>query len=217
MKDMIDSLKHFKLTKEIRTLLTQICPMNTRQPDLSNVFEKLYHADLIGRKELLSLETIMSLSQYCLSIEEKLNGLLCVVYLYEEDEKRLWLGAGPSIPDGYKEYSHGLDVKLDIRGGAEEPIYIRNTLIVSNVEHGQDIVTLNHKKELMADGFKSYCSTPLEYQGKMIGHTVLFSDHLRDFSDYEINMFQEHRNQIEKKLSQIKDDMIFILKKQQTS
>jgi GAF domain-containing protein len=213
MKDIIDSLKHFKLTKEIRTLLTEIHPMNTRQSDLSNVFEKLYHANLIGRQELGALETRMSLSHYCMAMEEKLNGLLCGVYLFEEDEKRLWFGAGPSIPDGYKEYSNGLDVNLDIPGGAEEPIYIRNTLIVTNVERGEDIVTLNHKKELMADGFKSYCSTPLEYQGNMIGHTVLFSDQLRDFSDYEINMFQDHRNQIEKRLFQIKDEMIFILKK----
>jgi GAF domain-containing protein len=213
MKDIIDSLKHFKLTKEIRTILTQIHPMSTRESDLSNVFEKLYHADLIGRKELLSLETIMSLSQYCLSIEEKLNGLLCGVYLFEEDEKRLWVGAAPSVQNGYREYSHGLDVKLDISGGAEEPIYIKNTYIVSNVERSEDIVTLNHKKALMADGFKSYCSTPLEYQGNMIGHTVLFSDQLRNFSDYEINMLQDQRNQIEKRLSQIKDEMIFILKK----
>jgi GAF domain-containing protein len=213
MKEIIDSLKYFKLSKEIRKLLTQIHPMNAGQTDLFKVFEKFYYADLIERQELLSLETRMSLSQYCLAMEEKLKGLLCVVYLYEEDEKRLWLGAGPSIPDAYKEYSHGLDVKMDIPGGAEEPIYIRNTLIVSNVEHGQDIVTLNHKKEMTADGFKSYCCTPLEYQGKMIGHTVLFSDQLRDFSDYEINMFQDHRNQIEKRLSQIKDEMIFILKK----
>ncbi|NHN34965.1 GAF domain-containing protein [Paenibacillus agricola] len=217
MKDIINSLKHFKLTKEIRTILTQLHPVNARQSDLSNVFEKLYHADLIGMQELLSIETRMSLSHYCMAMEEKLNGLLCVVYLYEEDEKRLWIGAGPSIPDGYKEYSHGLNVNMDIPGGAKDPIYIKNTLIVSNVERAQDIVTLNHKKKMMVDGFKSYCCSPLEYQGKLIGHTVLFSEQLRDFSDYEINMFQDHRNQIEKKLSQIKDDMIFILKKQQTS
>ncbi|AOZ93607.1 GAF domain-containing protein [Paenibacillus crassostreae] len=215
MKDIIDSLKHFKLTKEIRTLLTQIHPMNKRQSDLYNVFKKLYDSELIGDQELFSLQTRLSLSHYCMTMEEKLNGLLCGAYLFEEDEKRLWFGAGPSIPDGYKEYSHGLDVKMDIPGGAEEPIYLRNTLIVSNIERGEDIVTLNHKKEMMADGFKSYCCTPLEYQGKMIGHTVLFSDQLRDFSGSEIDMFQDHRNQIEKRLSQIKDEIIFILKKSQ--
>ncbi|MDB5052827.1 MAG: hypothetical protein JWM44_877 [Bacilli bacterium] len=95
----------------------------------------------------------------------------------------------------------------------KKPIYIRNTYTVSNIERSEDIVTLNHMKALKADGFKSYCSTPLEYQGNMIGHTVLFSDQLRDFSDNEINMLQDQRHQIEKRLSQIKDEVIFILKK----
>ncbi|MEC0258643.1 hypothetical protein PAEVO_16070 [Paenibacillus sp. GM2FR] len=215
MEEIIESMKHYKLSKEIKKLLAQIHPMNKGQTDLSNLFEKLYHADLIGMQEKLSLETRMYLNQYCLAMEEKLNGMLCVVYLYEENEKRLWLGAGPSMPGSYKEYSHGLDVKLDILGGSEVPVYIRNVLIVDDIYRSEDLVTLNHKKAMLEDGFKSYCCTPLGYQDKMIGFTVLFSDQQRDFTDYEIDMFQDNRNQIEKKLSQIKDDMIFLLKKQQ--
>jgi GAF domain-containing protein len=162
----------------------------------------------LGKYEYLALETKMVLHQFCHLLERNDNNLTCGVYLYDEGENRLWNGATPNIPVHFNEYTNGMSTINDIQNGEDTPIYVKGSVVVGDIERGEDITTLNHKRYMLKSGFKSYTLLPINYQGQPIGHSAMFFNHKRVFTEKEIKIFSIYNRIIEEKLIGINDYLI---------
>jgi uncharacterized membrane protein YfhO len=208
MKEVVQSLQKYSLTKDIRNTLRTINPLIRSNNDLSTILLRLYEEDIIGENEYLAIETKMMLKQFCLLLERKYKDLICGVYLHDENKNTLWNASTPNIPAGYNEYTNGMSTKLDIEDGDIVPVYVKDSLAVKDVERAEDITSLNHKRGLLENGLQSFCCSPLHYKGSMIGHTVAFSKSKRMFTMEEMALFLQYNKLIEEKLARIKDNLI---------
>jgi hypothetical protein len=212
VEKIVTSLKKHSLTKDIRKTLGTLDPILSKNNNLSDVFRKLYEEELIGEHELVSLETKTMLTQFCLLMEKNFDDLHCGVYVFDDKEKKLWNGATPTIPEGYNEYTNGLSVINDIKEGDNAPVYVKNTVAVGDVERGEDITSLNHKRDVLGNGLQSFCCSPLEHNGKMIGHSVMFSPNKRIYTAQEIRLFAQYNKLIEERLIDMKEQLITFIK-----
>jgi hypothetical protein len=212
MEKITHSLQNFRLTKDIKKLLHQINPLLKDEKDLSVIFTKLYQQDLIGEQEFLAIQTKFMLNKFTEIMERNFTDLTCGIYLYEEKEKTLWNGASPSVASAYNEYTNGLVVKDDIVQGDEIPVYVKGSIAIPDLEKGEDLTSLNHKKDLLKSGYKSICLIPLEHNGHTIGHTTMFSKEIRTYTTEEMNAFAEYNKLIEGKLMEIKNLLITTIK-----
>ncbi|WP_050181043.1 hypothetical protein [Domibacillus robiginosus] len=209
---LIQSLEKFVYTKEIRKILASIEPGLKNNKDLSAVFFHLYQKDLIGEYELVAFQTKYMLSQFTSLMERNFQNLDCGIYIHDENELKLWNGSTASVSAGYNEYSSGLSTENDILDGDKVPVYMKEIVSISDVERGEDITSLNHKKDLLKNGYRSVCCSPLTYKQHTIGHSVMFSTTKRIFTANEIKMFSMYNTLIEEKLAEIKNHLIPFIK-----
>lgn len=212
MNEIVTSLKKFKLTHDIKKIISSIDPAN-KSNNISAVLRKYYSEDLIGETEYLTLETKILLTRFCLLLERKYPDLMCGVYLYDMEDNKMWNGAVPNIPNGYSDYSNGVSVEDDIQTGEIIPAQMKTVLAVHDIEKAEDLTSLNHKSDLIKNGIYAYCATPLTYNGSLIGHTALFSDHKRKFSNKELVQYTLYNRLIEENLVQRKDQLLRVIKK----
>ncbi|WML49538.1 hypothetical protein RCG23_06000 [Neobacillus sp. PS3-34] len=212
MEKIVHSLKSFRYTKEIRKILSEIQPGFRDKHDLNSIFKDLYEKKIISEAEFMAMETKMLLNRFTLLMEHQFNDLNCGVYLYDEKEKKLWNGSSSRVEPLYNEYSHGLSVINDIPDGDDIPIYGKGVIAITNVEKGEDIISLNHKRDLLKSSYKSICCCPLQYNDKMIGHTVLFSKEIREFTPDDLNSFNRYNELIEEKLAKMKAHLLSVIK-----
>lgn len=217
MEEIVKSLREFTLTKEIQKILLTANPLLKNKHDILDVFKNLYQAEIIGADEFLAFETKFSLSHFCQLVERYDKNTSCGIYLYDENEKKLWNGATPNVPSDYNEYSHGLSAIHDIKDGEEIPIYTKGALAVGNIERGEDIVSLNHKEALLRNGFNAYMTSPLNYKGKVIGHSLLLYKEKKIFTQLEIERFAKLSGMIEENLVITKNQLLTIVKSQHQS
>lgn len=210
--NIAQSLKKFIYTKEIKKILASIEPGLKNNQNLSTIFLNLYEKDLIGEHELVAFQTKFMLRQYTSLMEHNFTELNCGIYIHDENEMKLWNGATANVSEGYNEYSSGLSTKNDVLEGDEIPVYMKEIVAIPDLERGEDITSLNHKKDLLKNGYHSVCCSPLNYHGHVIGHSVMFSKTKRIFTLNEINMFSMYNTLIEEKLAEIKNHLIPIIK-----
>ncbi|MCA1029568.1 hypothetical protein LCL95_00820 [Bacillus timonensis] len=212
MDKIISSIKKFRLTKDIKDAISTINP-SIKSNDLSALMHQLYREELIGEVEYLTIETKVLLNRFCLLMEQKFSDLYCGVYLYDEQENKIWNGAVPHLPEGYNEYSNGCSVENDIVEGEEIPVSIQDILAVSDVERAEDITSLNHKKDILKHGLHAFCTSPLSYSGQSLGHTVMFSKQKRPFTNDELIQFSLYNRFIEEQLFKRKEQLLDVIKK----
>lgn len=212
MDKIVHSLKSFRYTKEIREILSHIEPNLSEEKDIGEIFKELYENQIINESDFMAMETKMILNRFTMLMEKQFKGLDCGIYLYDEKEKKLWNGSTRSVAASYNEYSHGLSAVNDFNDGDEIPIYLKKVVAISDVEKSEDIVSLNHKKDLLKSRYKALCCSPLQYNEKMIGHTVLFSKKKKEFTDAEIYLYNRYNQLIEEQLAKVKAHILSIIK-----
>jgi hypothetical protein len=212
MDKIAQSLKKFMYTKEITKILTNIDPMLKNQKDLSSIFFKLLEKEIISENELMALQTKSMLGQFSSLMERNFQELSCGLYLYDEKEMKLWNASTSSVNEGYNEYTQGLIVENDIIAGDEVPVYVKGTVNIPNVERGEDITSLNHKRDLLKHGYRSLCLSPLNHNGHMIGCTVMYSKQIRTFTVSEMAQFVQFNKLIEEKLVEMKNQLLTAIK-----
>lgn len=212
MDKIIHSLKSFRYTKEIREILSEIEPTMKDKLDLSEIFKQLYKNNIISEVDLMAMETKMMLNRCTNILEHRIKGIDCGIYLFDEKDQNLWNGSTSNVAQHYNEYSHGLSAINDIQDGDKIPVYGKKVIAVSNVEKGEDIVSLNHKRDLLKAGYQALCCIPIQYNDKMVGHTVVFSKDVREFTIHEINMFKRGNEMIEEQLARVKSHLLSVIK-----
>ncbi|ALC91258.1 hypothetical protein AM500_16760 [Bacillus sp. FJAT-18017] len=212
MEKITQSLQNYKLTKEVRNLIKNMEPYLRTKNDLSLLFKNLYLHELIGESEYIAFQTKFMLNDFTGIMERKFKDLSCGIYLYDEKDQKLWNGATSTINPAYNEYTNGLKVSNDIAEGDDLPLYIKNSIAIPNLDRGEDIISLNHKKDLIKSGYNAFCLVPLEHNGIRIGHTALLSKRVRDFTMKEITLVSEYNTLIEGKLAEIKNLLLTKLK-----
>lgn len=217
MEYIVKSLRRFTLTKDIQKILLTVDPLLTNKNDLSDIFKKLYQKEIIGPDELLAIETKFSLGYFCQLVERYYKNTSCGVYLFDDHEKKLWNGATPNVPCDYNEYSHGLSAINDIKDGETIPIYTKGALAVGDIARGEDVTSLNHKKAVLRNGFNAYMTSPLNYKGKVIGHSLLLFKEKKTFTQTEIERFSRLSGMIEENLVITKNQLLSIIKSQHHS
>jgi hypothetical protein len=212
VEKIVHSLKSFQYTKEIKKILSQIQPGLTNKHDLNTIFKDLYENKIISEVEFMAMETKMMLTRFTNLMAHNFNNLECGIYLYDEKEKKVWNGSTSNVSPIYNEYSHGLSVENDIMDGDDLPIYGKNVVAIKNVDRGEDIISLNHKKDIIKSGYQSFCCSPIQFNDNMIGHMVMFSKEIREFSPYEVKLFSHYIVLIEEQLARTRTHILSVIK-----
>jgi hypothetical protein len=207
MSDIVKSLKHFQLEKEVRMLLKNINPLITTN-NLKSITSHLYLNNIIDRNDFLVINTKLLTNRFCNYIEATYPNLKCGIYLYDEHQKTIWNCAAPHVPEEYNEYSQGLFVGGDIAAGETDPIYVNKIIVVGDVVNSDDLISMNHRKELLKNGLLSFSTAPLKYKNKIIGYQVLYSFEKWEPQAKEVQAFFAYTKFLEENLLYIKQQLI---------
>lgn len=206
MDEIVESIKHFRFRKEISKMMSMHLLKN-RSHNVAGLFRLLYERELISKQEFFSIETKILLHRFCDLMERKFQGLLCAIYIYDENEKRLWNAAGRNVPQGYNEYTHGKEVEVDIQKGNELPVYLIKPRPIHDVERTEKIIP-RHQEEIIRNGIRAFCCIPLLFEKKTIGHMVMYSKEKRIFTMEELTLFTQFTHLIGEQLVQTKGQLI---------
>src|SRR6266700_868460 len=118
---------------------------------------------LAGEKRLLeivakgdSLSAI--LDAICRLVEELCSGCLCSILLLDSSGKRLWHGAGPSIPKPYSEAIDGFVIGPNV-GLCGSAGYLAEQVVVSDID--ADPLWAHYRDLALANGLRACWSTPI--------------------------------------------------------
>ncbi|WP_309122393.1 GAF domain-containing protein [Paenibacillus sp.] len=209
MDRVITSLRTFKLTKDIRRALETLDRRLPQESDVSNHFLKLYREEWIGPEQYIYMDTKLLLNRFCLSTERLFSerDVTIGVYFFDSAEKRLWVGADPSVPKHFSEYANGLFVIGDIVDG-ETPEYVKRVVPIGDVDRSEHLISLNHRKDLLKADLRSFCTVPLLHNGRVIGHMNLFSRQPKAWSSEEILLIRRQATSIERRLMDVRDRFV---------
>ena len=205
MQSIIASLRSHRLTKETRSLLEKTGTLNPRDADISNHFLRLYREERIGAEQYIYIETRLLLNRFCLATERLFpdRDVSIGVYFYDAPQKRLWVGAGPSVPSEYAEYVNGLSTVPDIVHG-DTPVYVNGVLPIADIDSSEHFVTLNHRRDLLRSDIRAFCSVPLTHGGNIIGHTSCYSSRPKEWNAQEIMLIKNQTRNVESRLLEAK-------------
>jgi PAS domain S-box-containing protein len=132
---------------------------------------------LAGEKRLLemvakgdSLSAI--LDAICRLVEELCSGCLCSILLLDSSGKRLWHGAGPSIPKPYAQAIDGFAIGPNV-GSCGSAAYRAEQVIVSDI--ATDPLWAGFRDEALTNGLRACWSTPiLSFENRVIGTFAMY-------------------------------------------
>jgi hypothetical protein len=204
MEEVIKSIKHFQLTRDIKNVLKRLDPIQ-KDSNLKTVLTKLYLNGIIEKDEFLGLCTKMLMNSFSSSFLSCFPELKFAVFLYEEHNRTIWNIATPNIPQGFYDYTQGLSVEMDILLGEIEPAYIKDIFIINDTDRSEDLVAANHREEHLKYNLNSVCNFPMNSKGKIIGHIAIYANVKWIPTDSQINHFLSYSRFIEERLYNIKD------------
>jgi PAS domain S-box-containing protein len=132
---------------------------------------------LAGEKRLLEMvakgDSLPSiLDSICRLVEELCSGCLCSILLLDSSGKRLWHGAGPSIPKPYAQAIDGFVIGPDV-GSCGSAAYRAEQVIVSDI--ATDPRWTRFRDEALANGLRACWSTPiLSFENKVLGTFAMY-------------------------------------------
>jgi PAS domain S-box-containing protein len=132
---------------------------------------------LAGEKRLLEMvakgDSLPSiLDAICRLVEELCSGCLCSILLLDSSGKRLWHGAGPSIPKPYAQAIDGFVIGQDV-GSCGSAAYRAEQVIVSDI--ATDPRWTHSRDEALTNGLRACWSTPiLSFENKVLGTFAMY-------------------------------------------
>ena len=132
---------------------------------------------LAGEKRLLemvakgdSLSAI--LDAICRLVEELCSGCLCSILLLDSSGKRLWHGAGPSIPKPYAQAIDGVVIGPNV-GSCGSAAYRAEQVIVSDI--ATDPRWTGFRDDALTNGLRACWSTPiLSLENRVLGTFAMY-------------------------------------------
>jgi PAS domain S-box-containing protein len=132
---------------------------------------------LAGEKRLLEMvakgDSLASiLDAICRLVEELCNGCLCSILLLDSSGKRLWHGAGPSIPKPYAQAIDGLVIGPNV-GSCGSAAYRAEQVIVSDI--ATDPRWTPFRDEALTNGLGACWSTPIfSLENRVLGTFAMY-------------------------------------------
>jgi PAS domain S-box-containing protein len=132
---------------------------------------------LAGEKRLLEMvakgDSLSSiLDAICRLVEELCSGCLCSILLLDSSGKRLWHGAGPSIPKPYAQAIDGFVIGPNV-GSCGSAAYRAEQVIVSDI--ATDPRWTRFRDEALMNGLSACWSTPiLSFENKVLGTFAMY-------------------------------------------
>jgi PAS domain S-box-containing protein len=132
---------------------------------------------LAGEKRLLEMvakgDSLSSiLDAICRLVEELCSGCLCSILLLDSSGKRLWHGAGPSIPKPYAQAIDGFVIGPNV-GSCGSAAYRAEQVIVSDI--ATDSRWTRFRDEALMNGLRACWSTPiLSLESRVLGTFAMY-------------------------------------------
>src|SRR6266536_1032579 len=132
---------------------------------------------LAGEKRLLEMVAKGNprgdiLDAICRLVEEWCSGSLCSILLLDSSGKRLWQGAGPSIPKAYAEAIDGLVIGPAV-GSCGTAAYHAQQVIVSDI--ATDPLWADFRDVALANGLRACWSTPIiSLENRVLGTFAMY-------------------------------------------
>jgi PAS domain S-box-containing protein len=126
------------------------------------------------------------LHSVALLIEAHLEGILCTIYLLDEDGLRLRFATGPKLPDAYRVATDGVHIGPEV-GSCGAAAYLRKPVFVA------DVLTHPHFanfRDLLAQaGLRAVWSSPIiSHDGKVLGTFGMYNREVRHPSPAEMQL-----------------------------
>ena len=130
-----------------------------------------------GEKRLLEMvakgDSLSSiLDAICGLVEELCSGCLCSILLLDSSGKRLWHGAGPSIPKPYAQAIDGFVIGPNV-GSCGSAAYRAEQVIVSDI--ATDPRWTHFREDALTNGLRACWSTPiLSLENRVLGTFAMY-------------------------------------------
>jgi formate hydrogenlyase transcriptional activator len=133
------------------------------------------------------------LNSVALLIEAHAHGMLCSIYLLDEDGLRLRYAAGPSLPDAFRVATDGVAIGPEV-GSCGAAAYLRKAMFVA------DVLTHPHfaqfREVLVQTGLRASWSSPIiAHHGKVLGTFGMYNREVRHPSPAEMQLI-DHAGRI---------------------
>src|SRR6266581_6239975 len=126
------------------------------------------------------------LHSVALLIEAHSEGLLCTIYLLDEDGLRLRFAAGPKLPDAYRVATDGVYIGPEV-GSCGAAAYLRKPVYVADVLTHPHFA--NFRDLLVQAGLRAVWSSPIiSNDGKVLGTFGMYNREVRHPSPAEMQL-----------------------------
>jgi len=126
------------------------------------------------------------LHSVALLIEAHSEGMLCTIYLLDEDGLRLRFAAGPKLPDAYRVATDGVYIGPEV-GSCGAAAYLRKPVYVADVLTHPHFA--NFRDLLVQAGLRAVWSSPIiSNDGKMLGTFGMYNREVRLPSPAEMQL-----------------------------
>jgi formate hydrogenlyase transcriptional activator len=126
------------------------------------------------------------LHSVALLIEAHSEGILCTIYLLDEDGLRLRFAAGPKLPDAYRVATDGVYIGPEV-GSCGAAAYLRKPVYVADVLTHPHFA--NFRDLLVQAGLRAVWSSPIiSHDGKVLGAFGMYNREVRHPSPAEMQL-----------------------------
>jgi formate hydrogenlyase transcriptional activator len=128
------------------------------------------------------------LHSVALLIETHTEGMLCTIYLVDEDGLRLRYAAGPKLPDAYRVATDGVYIGPEV-GSCGAAAYLRKPVFVADVLAHPHFATF--RDLLVQTGLRAAWSSPIiSHDGKVLGTFGMYNREVRHPSPAEMQLIE---------------------------
>src|SRR5882762_9791057 len=128
------------------------------------------------------------LHSVALLIEAHTEGVLCTIFLLDEDGLRLRYAAGPQLPDAYRVATDGVRIGPEV-GSCGAAVFLRKPVFVADVLTHPHFA--NFRNLLVQTGLRAAWSSPIiSHDGKVLGAFGMYNREVRHPSPAEMQLIE---------------------------
>ena len=128
------------------------------------------------------------LHSVALLIEAHTEGVLCTIFLLDEDGLRLRYAAGPQLPDAYRVATDGVRIGPEV-GSCGAAVFLRKPVFVADVLTHPHFA--NFRDLLVQTGLRAAWSSPIiSHDGKVLGAFGMYNREVRHPSPAEMQLIE---------------------------
>jgi PAS domain S-box-containing protein len=144
-----------------------------------DIFELLVAGESLGT----ALRTLVNV------IETLVDGVIASVLLLDEEEKHLWTGAAPNLPEAYNQAIHGAPIGPDA-GSCGTSAYQKKLIIVTDTY--SDFLWKKYKSLAKEHGLRACWSSPIfSRAGKVLGTFAMYFRSVRSPNEFELQLVKD--------------------------